>query len=146
MISKSKGQVKAYGPGNPDSLLSFGSGYYSIKDVSKITPTFFIIHFLNYKVRVYSVKTAVIQDVYPLKWNLSISNDNITYRTLIDGGQPLCSETNRELAFNGYHCKSQENIITQVTKNNWLTGNYVRFDLIENTYNYEVNPNYRQLI
>ena len=140
MIAKSKGQVKAYGPGNVNNLLNFGSLYYSITDVSRSTPTYFVIHFLNHKVRVKSVKTVVNTDVYPEEWKLSISNDNKKYTTLIEGRNSLCSDANKTPFYDGYICKIKETVRTYVTMNNSLTGNYVRFDLIKNTYSFSFNP------
>ena len=113
------------------SLLDFGTRF-STKE------GYFTLFFQNFRINIKSYTLKVGTDVFPIRWNLSVSNSNSVWTEVSSVNESLCSKENWVIqSSNKYFCSENEEKTFPVNHRGYY--NYVRFDLIENSYyvNYE---------
>ena len=84
-------------------------------------------------------------DVYPTNWTLSVSNDNIEWKTIDIKNQPLCDE-NSIIDYEDYRkfCMKKERFHFTLTSPISEYFYFVKFHMIKNSY--FANNNWRDLI
>ena len=134
--------------GSRGNVLEWGSIYLSrlsLKSNDASDKGSFIIHFRHYFVHINSYETrSNTIDIYPVKWNLSVSNDNLTWEIISTSDDPFCSTANR-VGYNSgkrYFCNVNET--KQFSTKYSGYNSFVKFSLIENSF--YVDDNYKDLI
>ena len=96
---------------------------------------FFILHFKNSRVHINSYKLKAGDDVFPIQWNLTVSNDNRTWKAISEVNEPLCSEQNWTSPDETKNfCKYFEEKTFPANHRGYHS--YVKFTLIKNSYYY----------
>ena len=120
------------------NILEWGttfSSYYAHSYLESSPIDYVIIHFKHYFVHFNSYDTlASAGRIFPIRWVLSVSNDNSTWEAISESNDPVCSESNKYKVPNDnkYLCNNND-------KKHYLTNqtgyaSFVKFKLIENSY------------
>ena len=136
--------IEAFVPsGSIGNVLEWGSLFTSRSSPKVLDSSYkgsFIIHFKHYFVHIDSYETrSNTIDVYPVKWNFSVSHDNSTWETISTSTDPFCSTENRVLVTNQnkYFCKINETKHFSTKYSGY--DSFVKFDLIENSFYHSDN-------
>ena len=133
------GLIETYYPsGTTGNILVWNSSFKTRNtqaSVDNSSKNYFIIHFKKHFVSFNSYATLSAKgDVFPVKWILSVSNDNTTWRAIGENEEPACSDENAYKVTNEkkYNCNKIEE--KQFSTN--CTGYYsfVKFNMTENSY------------
>lgn len=130
--------ILAYGPGNPENLLRWGERYYSVPSGtpnSDTYPTEFIIYFPYTPISVKTVRFYITTDVFPTKWSVLVSSDNITYIPIVESEEALCEEKYQNTTEDfRIMCNVRHPVNVPILKEQPISYSYFKFKLIENTY------------
>ena len=130
--------IEAYVPsGSTGNVLKWGSIYHSRSTLKRSDSSYkgsFIIHFKHYFVHIDSYETRSNNiDVYPIKWTLSVSNDNSTWETISTSNDSFCSSNSYKVKnMNKYFCSISETKHFSTKYSGY--DSFVMFNLTENSY------------
>lgn len=140
-----------------NELLNWGK-HYKARDSDRDSGdrSFFIFHFKNSAVHITSYELLTYDNnVFPLNWSLSVSNDNETWTNISNVDEPLCSYQyiHRESELMDYCNYSEKKTFDainlqgfyqfvkyQITKNSYY-GTYEWYDQFS-IYGFELNGDY----
>ena len=124
-------------PGSLGSVFKYGTDLLTMIMGNEADPDpkgWFIVHFKRHFVHIDSYDTLSYKDeIFPTKWNISVSDDNDTWRVIDHNEEPMCSDANKYLKDDTkYFCNTNEQKNHVVSYSGYFS--FVKFILIENSF------------
>jgi hypothetical protein len=142
--------VKVYNPGETGDSLKWGEIFRT-----RITPRvssdedngYFIVQFKKMIVHIDSYKMKSREDyLFPKKWSLYVSNDNLTWKSISENDDPLCKEDNIYAVPNDYkdYCSKSEEFTYSTNHSGFHY--FVKFVMRENSYHSSNNNRWQDCL
>lgn len=122
--------------------LKWGTEYYSYQNPDNEI----IFYFPESPIKIHQVLLRPGRDVFPVKWTLSISNDNESYVPIIENGTKPCHDSEIQLfQKKSQSCKKYDPLSFDTVIESTFSY-YIKFKLIENSYYEAPESRFKNLI